>query len=169
MVLRRAECRSAERGIDRQHLAGAESISAMPGILKFSFPLNQPRDIRALIVGTLDAFRAPDGQRGESQRRGSLILRSTPMFAISVGIKPIEQRAQAGASERNGAVRSSAVNIDRIAIGVHRVSTREHDIVNVAVAFVVGLWAKDPRIASQQAFVRAFKIEQRQAQPIETA
>ena len=86
-----------------------------------------------------------------------------------MGVQPIQQRTHAGPSQRDRAVGSSVVDIECVAIGVHRVSAREDDVVDVAVAFVVGFRAKDPRISSQQAFFRILKIEERHTQPVQTA
>jgi membrane-associated phospholipid phosphatase len=75
------------------------------------------------------------------------MLRSTTL-TTSVGIQPIEQRANASSSQGNRAVSSSVVNVEAVAIGVHRVPAGKHNIIDVAVALVVGLGPKDPRISS---------------------
>ena len=84
--------------------------------------------------------------------------------ATSIGIQPIQQRAHTGPSQGNGAISGSVVNVDGVAIGVHRVSARKHDIIHVAVALVLGLRPEDPRIAAQQTLFRVLQIEQGQAQ-----
>src|SRR5438067_1048982 len=103
-----------------------------------------------------------------SNPAGSSVLISPPLTA-SIGVQPIEQGANATASQGNRAVRSSVINIDGVAIGLRRVSAGKHNVVHVAVALVVGLRAKDPRIASQQALFRILKVEQCEAQPVQTA
>ena len=44
----------------------------------------------------------------------------SPAFKIPIRIQLLEQGANAGPGQRNGAVRSSVVDVDRVAVGIHR-------------------------------------------------
>src|ERR1700722_2047330 len=90
------------------------------------------------------------------------ILGSLPPLATAVGVQPREQRTNAGPSEGDRAIGGSIIDIERVAIGVDRISAGEHDVVNVAVTLVFRLRPKDPRITTQQAFRRILKFEKSQ-------
>src|SRR5260221_9203790 len=98
-----------------------------------------------------------------------LRLLDSPALATSIGIQPSEQRANARPRQGNRAVSGSIVKINGVAIGVHRISARKYNIIDVAVALVLGLWPKDPRIPSQQTLGWILKVEQGQSQSIQTA
>src|SRR6266496_3429789 len=95
----------------------------------------------------------PEGEVKYPNAVGSSAL-IPPSLTASIGIQPIQQGANTAAGQGNRAVSCSVINIDGVSIGVHRVSAWEHDIFDVAIALVLGLRPKDPRVASQQAFLR---------------
>src|SRR5205807_9294196 len=87
----------------------------------------------------------------------------------SISVQPIQQGANATASQGNRAISSSVIDVYGVAIDVHRVPAREDNVVYVAVTLVVGLRTKDPRIASQQTLFRILKLEQCESQPVQAA
>src|ERR1700694_4547068 len=97
------------------------------------------------------------------------ILPTLPALAVSIGIEPTEERAHAGPSQSDRTVRSSVIDIQSIAVGIHHITAREDNIVNVTVALIVGFRPKDPRISPQQALCGILELEQRQAQAVQTA
>jgi len=90
----------------------------------------------------------------------------SPSFAASIGIKPIQQGANAAAGQSNRAVGSPVVDINGVAIRVHRVSAGEHNVVDIAMNLVLRLRPKDPRIAARQTLFRILKVKQCQAQSV---
>jgi len=68
----------------------------------------------------------------------------------------------AALSQGNGAVGSAIVEVDAVAIRPQGVSTREYDIIDVAVALVLRLRPNHPRISTQQRLPRTLQIEERQ-------
>ena len=105
---------------------------------------------------------APEGKTGESKPPVSQICHSLSAFATSIGIQPTQQGAHASPREGNRAISRPVIDVDRVAVGVHRISTGEDDIVNVAMAFVLRFRPENPRIAPQQALFRILEIEQGQ-------
>jgi hypothetical protein len=91
------------------------------------------------------------------------------LFGMAVGVQPTQQTPNAGARQRDARIRSTVVEIDRVPIGFHRIATREHNVLNIPVPFVVRLWSEHPGIASNQAFFGLFKIKEREAKPIDGA
>src|SRR5208283_977262 len=104
---------------------------------------------------------------GLPNQAGSSVLVS-PALATSVVIQPIQQCSNAATRQGDRAIRSSVIDIEGVAVGFNRVSTGEHNIVNVSVPFVLCLWAKDPGVSTRQALLWILKIEQGETQSVQT-
>jgi hypothetical protein len=113
-----------------------------------------------LIVKTrLSDDAGTQRQIGESKAAISSVPHSLAPFATSIGVQPLQQRAHAGPGQGDRAIRSSVVHVDRVTVGIHRVSTGEYDVVNITVALVLRLWPEDPGVSAQQTLLGILKIK----------
>jgi hypothetical protein len=81
------------------------------------------------------------------------------LFGMAIRIQPGQKAPNAAARQRNARIRGAIVEIDSVSVRGHRIATREHDVLNISVAFVVSFGGKHPGITSNQAFFWLFKIK----------
>src|SRR5271166_3388431 len=83
---------------------------------------------------------------------------------MAVGVQPRQKAANAAVGQRDAGIRGAIIQIDGVAIGGNRVAAGKHHVLNIAVAFVLGLRSKHPGISAIEAFFRLLQIKQSQAE-----
>jgi len=95
---------------------------------------------------TLSAVMAPEGKLENPQQEFHQSCARCRRSQLPLASSHSTRERTLVRAKRDRAISSSVVKIDSFAIGVHRVSAREHNLLDVAVALVLGLGPEDPRI-----------------------
>src|SRR5208283_3622373 len=85
---------------------------------------------------------------------------------LSVTLQPAQERAYTSLGQRYTGITCAIVDVDGIAVGTYRVSTREHHVVHIASALIVGFRPEDPGIAPQQTNIRLQNVKESEANPV---
>ena len=103
---------------------------------------------------------------------GGQILPETAVLSLigmAIRVQPGQQFANAAAGQRDAGIGGTVIEIDGVTVGCHGVAARKDDVLNISVTFVVRFGREHPGIAAIQAFVRLFKIEERETEAIDGA
>jgi hypothetical protein len=68
-----------------------------------------------------------------------LVTPVATVFRVAVAIEPAQKGANAAARQGNTGIGSSVIEIDRVAVGGHRVATRKDDILDIAMTLILRL------------------------------
>jgi hypothetical protein len=82
-----------------------------------------------------------------------------PTVAFSVNIQPLQKGSDARASQGYCAISRSVINVDCVTVRVHGVPAREYDIIDIAMAFILGLRTENPLVSAKQALGWLLKIK----------